>query len=200
LSALSRPHLWIDKSAKTTTLLLHGTGADEHDLIPLGERLTPNNNLLSPRGLVNENGMNRFFERTPSGEFVEASVIRAASEMAEFLDAASDEYGFDAGAVFACGFSNGANTALATLIRHPGSLVAVVAFGSTKPLSEKPANLSSKRVFIANGLQDPYAPEPISEIFEQELRDAGAEVTRFTHPGGHQISAEHVDQISQLLN
>ncbi|MEK9986972.1 MAG: hypothetical protein VW601_00645, partial [Aquiluna sp.] len=115
MSALSRPHLWIVKSAKTTTLLLHGTGADEHDLIPLGERLTPNSNLLSPRGLVNENGMNRFFQRTPSGEFVEASVIQAASEMAEFLDAASDEYGF-----VACGFSNGANTALATLIRHPG--------------------------------------------------------------------------------
>ena len=37
-------------------LLLHGTGADEHDLIPLGEMLAPGAALLSPRGKVLEDG------------------------------------------------------------------------------------------------------------------------------------------------
>lgn len=200
MNHLERPHLWIDKSAPSTTLLLHGTGADEHDLIPLGERLTPNNNLLSPRGLVVENGMNRFFERTPSGQFVEESVIRAAADMADFLEAASSEYGFDPGSVVACGFSNGGNTALATLLCHPESLTAVIAFGSTKPLGQAPSGLAGKRIFIANGIVDPYAPEHLSKLFEEELRLAGADVTRLSHQGGHQISAEHVDKISQLLN
>ena len=197
---ISRPHVWIDKHSESTLLLLHGTGADEHDLLQLGELLAPEFNLLSPRGLVDENGMNRFFERTPNGEFVEESVVQAVSDLEHFLDQAEKEYGFDPKGLSAAGFSNGANTALALLMTSPQRLNAVVAFGSTKPLRcPVSADMSGKRVFIANGEFDPYAPGPITDAFIAELREAGAEVKFLSHPGGHQISSAHIQQINSEL-
>lgn len=197
---ISRPHIWINKDSENTLLLLHGTGADEHDLLQLGEMISPESNLLSPRGLVNENGMNRFFERTPQGEFVQESVIQAVSDLEEFLDQAASEYGFDQKNLVACGFSNGANTALALLMTSPQRVHTVVAFGSTKPLtSSVTKDLSGKKVFIANGEKDPYAPVSVTEAFVDELKAAGAEVELLTHPGGHQIYPAHIQQINRDL-
>ena len=197
---ISRPHVWIDKKSDNTLLLLHGTGADEHDLLQLGELLSPESNLLSPRGLVNENGMNRFFERTPAGEFVQESVIQAVVDLEKFLDEATEEYGFDKDKLSAAGFSNGANTALALLLTSPVRLKAVVAFGSTKPLnSEVTKDLSGKKVFIANGEHDPYAPVAITDGFVAELKASGADVTLLSHPGGHQIFPPHIQQINREL-
>jgi len=48
-----------------TLLVLHGTGGDENDLIPLANELMPGAAVLSPRGKVLEHGMPRFFR--PSG-------------------------------------------------------------------------------------------------------------------------------------
>jgi predicted esterase len=197
---ISRAHVWINKDSENTLLLLHGTGADEHDLLQLGEMISPESNLLSPRGLVNENGMNRFFERTPQGEFVQESVIQAVADLQEFLDQAAAEYGFNQNNLSACGFSNGANTALALLVTSPQRIQTVIAFGSTKPLNASVVNdLSGKQVFIANGEKDPYAPVSVTEAFVEELKAAGAEVELLTHPGGHQIYPAHIQQIHRDL-
>ena len=59
------------KDNAPTLILLHGTGGDETDLIPLGTALNPNYNLLSIRGEVNENGMNRYFKRLAEGVYDE---------------------------------------------------------------------------------------------------------------------------------
>ena len=47
-----------------TLLLLHGTGGDENDLIPVARMIdTAGASILSPRGKVLENGLPRFFRR-----------------------------------------------------------------------------------------------------------------------------------------
>ena len=71
-----------------TLLLLHGTGGDEHDMLPLGG-LMPGANLLSPRGQVLENGMPRFFRRLAEGVFDVEDVKRRAGELADFVTAAA---------------------------------------------------------------------------------------------------------------
>ena len=64
-------HTFVPGRSTRTLLLLHGTGGNENDLIPLGRDLDPDANLLSPRGKVLENGMPRFFRRLAEGIFDE---------------------------------------------------------------------------------------------------------------------------------
>lgn len=195
---LTRPHVFQPGSSSRTLLLLHGTGADEHDLIPLGKALDPDANLLSPRGLWVENGMNRFFERYPDGSFNEASVRQAVAELAEFLAAAADEYGLAVDNVWAVGFSNGANTAAAMLVDYPQALAGAALFGTTRPYREvsDDVDLAGKRIWIANGRFDSYAPVAITAEWVAQLKQFGANVSWLVHEGGHQISREHLQEIS----
>lgn len=195
---LSRPHVF-EKKGSRTLLLLHGTGADEHDLLRLGAALDPQASLLSPRGMVSENGMNRFFERRPDGSFVQESVLQAVDELKDFIHAAKAEYQLE-GEMFAAGFSNGANTAVAVQVLQPELLDGAVMFGSTRPLEKLPAaDLTGKRLWIANGENDPYAPEAVTEEWVEQLRGMGATVKWLSHPGGHQISPAHLQEISREL-
>lgn len=193
---LTRPHVYVP-GGDQTLLLLHGTGADEHDLLRLGTALSPSAGQLSPRGMVSEGGMNRFFERRSDGSFVQESVIQAAKDLHDFVQAAKKEYGFGDNLI-AAGFSNGANTAIALMVLYPQILTGAILFGSTRPLEKLPeADLSGKRIWIANGVQDPYAPEAVTRAWVEQLREFGAEVSWLSHPGGHQISPSHLQQISR---
>ena len=125
-------------STAATLLLLHGTGGDEHDLLPLGAQLAAGAgvNLLSPRGQVSEGGAARFFRRLREGVFDEADIIKRAGELTDFVRAASALYGFDSTRVIAVGYSNGANIAAATMLLHPATLAAAVLLHSQPVLRE----------------------------------------------------------------
>lgn len=203
---VSRPHVWrpsAEPASSRTLLLLHGSGADEHDLLPLGKLLDPTANLLSPRGLVRVDGANRFFLRNDDGTFVEEDIVRNSTELAEFLWAASGEYGFDANNVYAVGFSNGANAAGALLLLQPDAVRGIVAFGTTKSFERTPfkktPNLAGKRVWIANGVQDTYSPPERTDAMVAEFEALGATVSLRMQPGGHTISPQHVREIAAEL-
>src|SRR3954468_3667290 len=135
-------------------LLLHGTGGDENDLLPLGQTIAPGAALLSPRGKVLEHGMPRFFRRLSEGVFDEDDVRRRANELADFVEAAAKHYSI--GAPVAVGYSNGANIAAAMLLLRPDVLAGALLLRAMVPLSEPPhAVLSGKPVLIVSG---PHAP------------------------------------------
>lgn len=203
---VSRPHVWrpaSDPAMARTLLLLHGSGADEYDLLPLGKLLDPTANLLSPRGLVRVDGANRFFLRNDDGTFVEDDIVKNSAELAEFLWAASGEYGFDSNNVYAVGFSNGANAAGALLLLQPDSVQGIIAFGTTKSFEKTPfkkvPNLIGKRVWIANGVQDHYSPAERTAEMIEEFESLGAKVWLRMQPGGHTISPQHVREIAAEL-
>jgi predicted esterase len=197
---LTRPHVFIEGTSDRTILVLHGTGADEHNILPLAKALDPAASVLSPRGMHLEAGMNRYFERYPDGTFNEQSIEQAVVELAEFIEVAAKEYEFDLSNVFATGFSNGANTAAALMVRRPELLVGAALFGSTMPFAEvAPVDLSGKRIWLANGDYDSYAPVSVSERWVEILGAFGANVTWLRHPGGHQISQDHLRVISEEL-
>src|SRR3954470_3816716 len=140
-----------------TLLLLHGTGGDEHDMVPLGG-LAPGAALLSPRGKVVEGGMPRFFRRLAEGVFDVEDVKRRAAELAEFVTAAAAHYHIDPSRVIAMGFSNGANIASATMLIRPGVLKGAILFRAMVPLvpdSRQDTPLAGARVLISNGRIDP---------------------------------------------
>jgi phospholipase/carboxylesterase len=83
---------------------------------------------------------------------------------------------------------------------HPDLLSGAVMFGSTKPLEIVPkVDLAGKRLWIANGQHDPYAPDLVTKAWVEELKSYGAEVSWLSHPGGHQISPAHMQEISREL-
>ena len=197
---LSRPHVFQKGTSSRTILVMHGTGGDEHNILPLAKALDPDASVLSPRGMHLEGGMNRYFERYPDGTFNEQSIEQAVRELAEFVAAAMQEYEIDASNIFATGFSNGANTAAAIMVRHPELLLGAALFGSTIPFAHVDrVDLTGKRIWLANGDQDSYAPVEISQRWVEQLGEFGAEVTWLRHLGGHQISQDHLRLIAQGL-
>lgn len=177
-----------------TLLLLHGTGGDEHDLLPLGAMLAPGARLLSPRGQVLEHGMPRFFRRLAEGVFDEADVIRRAGELRDFVHEAAKTYGFAPERTVAVGFSNGANIAAATLLLHGGVVGGAVLLRAMVPLvPAAPASLAATRVLLSEGRADPIVPAENAERLAAQLRDAGADVTLHWAPAGHQLTQRDVD-------
>ena len=199
---LSRPHVWLPQpGASRTLLLLHGSGADEHDLLSLGRELDARANILSPRGAVSQQGVTRFFEYEPDFTPSWESLLREVGKLAEFLELASARYDFPLESVVTVGFSNGAHAGGALLLLRPDLMRTLVAFGTTQVLTElaQQPDLHGKQVFIANGEQDPYSPEEQTVAMIAQLEGFGAEVTLLMHPGGHQISGEHVRFIASEL-
>ena len=176
-------HEFVPGISDRTLLLLHGTGGNEHDLIPLGRGLDPNAALLSPRGKILENGMPRFFRRLAEGVFDVEDLKQRTNELADFVAAAVRQYRLAADRVVAVGYSNGANIVTSMLLLRPEILRAAILFRTMVPLvPDNLPDLSSVRVWIGAGDQDPIIPASETQRLATLFRRGGADVTiRFAH-------------------
>jgi phospholipase/carboxylesterase len=188
-----------DKHDARPLLLLHGTGGDENDLVPLGRAVAPGVALLSPRGKVLENGMPRFFRRLAEGVFDEEDVRARAHELADFVTAARAHYRL--AAPIALGYSNGANIAAAVMLLRPDALAGGVLLRAMTPLrSPQPHDgLAGKRVLIVSGQRDPIAPPANASRLKTALEQAGATVDHEMMAGGHELSQADVALASRWL-
>ena len=202
-TGLDRPHVFLPAegdAAGPPLLLLHGTGGNEHDLLPLRDHLSPGAAVLSVRGTVLENGMPRFFRRVREGVFDEDDLRRRADELAEFVVTASSAYGISDRSLVAVGFSNGANIASAMLLQRPDVLKGAVLLAAMVPYAEPPsADLSDTLVIISNGDRDPLIKSEMTRQLASQLRERGAEVIELPHPGGHQIDPATLPQIRRMI-
>jgi len=186
-------HEFVPGTSNRTLLLLHGTGGNERDLIPLGRELDPNAALLSPRGKVLENGMPRFFRRLAEGVFDLEDLKYRANELADFIAAAGEHYGFATDQLVAVGYSNGANIAASMLLLRPEILGAAILFRAMVPLvPDRLPELSSVRVWIGAGDQDPIIPASEAQRLVELLRRAGADVTIRFFNAGHGLTNDDV--------
>ncbi len=183
-----------------TLLLLHGTGGDENDLLPVGRMLDERASFLSPRGKVLEHGMPRFFRRLAEGVFDEEDLVNRTHELAEFVEAAVDEYGIDPRRLFAVGFSNGANIAASLLLTYPRLLAGAILLRAMTPFElEMMPELAGKPVYLAAGRSDQMVPAENTERLAELLREAGAEVTLDWQPGGHGIGPAEIQAARDWL-
>lgn len=179
--------------SKPTFLLLHGTGGNENDLIPLAGMIDDEAGILSVRGEVLENGMPRFFRRLAEGVFDIEDLIFRTKQLHEFLDDAAKEHGFDRDNVIAIGYSNGANIAASLLFHYENSLKGAILHHPMVPRRgiELP-KLDGTPVFIGAGTNDPIcSPEESAEL-EQLLTTAGAKVSVHWENHGHSLTSSEV--------
>jgi len=193
-------HEFVPGTSNRTLLLLHGTGGNERDLIPLARELDSRAALLSPRGKVLENGMPRFFRRVAEGAFDLDDLKKRTNELADFVAAAAQRYGFAADKVVAVGYSNGANIAASMLLLRPEILSVAVLFRAMVPLiPDTPPNISSVRVWIGAGTNDPIIPTSESKRLTELLRRAGADVTIRFATAGHGLTNDDVEAAQHWL-
>jgi len=193
-------HQFVPGKSDRTLLLLHGTGGDERDLIPLGHELDSNASLLSPRGKVLENGRPRFFRRLAEGVFDLEDLQKRTHELADFVNSAAKHYQINNKQIIAVGYSNGANIAASMLLLRPGLLSAGLLLRAMVPfVPDKLPNLSSVTVFIGAGTFDPIVPASNTKELAELLRSAGADVTTRFFQSGHELTSDDVDLAREWL-
>ena len=193
-------HEFVPGNSSRTLLLLHGTGGNERDLIPVGRELDPNSALLSPRGKVLENGMPRFFRRLAEGVFDLEDLKYRTNELADFVTAAAQHYGFATDQLVAVGYSNGANIAASMLLLRPEIMHRAILFRAMVPLiPDTLPDLSSVRVWIGAGDQDPIVPASETKRLVELLRHAGADVTIRFAKAGHGLTNDDLEAARHWL-
>jgi len=200
VSALGFTHVWHPGRSPRTLLLLHGTGGDENDLVPIAAMLDPDAAVLSPRGKVLEHGAPRFFKRLAMGVFDLDDLRRRTHELADFVAAAAVEYKFDATQVVAAGFSNGANIAAAMMLLRPESLEKAILFRAMVPLEPDPRpDLTGRGVFLSAGRTDMMIPGENTERLAKLLGECGASVELQWSPGGHSLAPGDINAARNWL-
>lgn len=179
---------------RPTLLLLHGTGGNEFDLLPLAEIVDKEANVLSVRGNILENGMPRFFKRLAEGVFDEEDLVFRTKELNEFLDEAAEKYEFDRNNIVAIGYSNGANIAASLLFHYQSALKGAILHHPMVPRrGVQLPDLTGTSIFIGAGTNDPICPATESEELQSLLEQANAAVTLHWENRGHQLTQAEVD-------
>jgi phospholipase/carboxylesterase len=180
-------------------LLLHGTGGNEEDLIPVAREIYSEAAILSPRGKILEDGIAaRFFRRLAEGVFDLEDLRFRTNELANFVNNASKTYGFDLQHVIALGYSNGANIASSMLLLRPEVLSAAILFRAMVPFVPNTLpDLSNKYIFMSSGLYDPIIPKQEAERLFSLFKNGGAKVSISWQNSGHELVMEDVKKAKE---
>jgi predicted esterase len=181
-----------------TILALHGTGGDEHDLVPLARMIDGDSAILSPRGRVLEDGNPRFFRRRSEGVFDQDDLRQQTVALGEFIGEAAARYHFNRARVVALGYSNGANIAASLLLTEPNALAGAILLRPMVPFEPtSPPSLTGIPILISAGRKDPIVPSANSERLAALLQKSGASVTVVWQETGHALSPSELEQVAE---
>jgi phospholipase/carboxylesterase len=186
------------ETGRTPLLLLHGSGGDEHDLIPLADRIGPGRTVLSPRGQVNDEGLTRFFHRAADGGWDLADLKMRTTELADFVRRASAAYQLSK--PIALGYSNGANIGWSLLLKDPGLLAGAILLRAMAPFDPRPLpDLRGVPVLLIAGTYDELIPVERAGLLAALLGEAGADVTYEVLHSAHGLTEQDLSLASEWL-
>ncbi len=182
----------------TTLVLLHGTGGNEADLMPIARRIAPHATLLGVRGRATEEGTSRWFRRVNATTYDQADLLSEAKTFAAFVKGAVTGYALDAERLAFLGYSNGASFLAAVILFHPDVVHRAILLRGIQPSETlEAADFSGTRVLVLDGRDDPYVRD-VSKL-EGALRTRGAEVESQTLEVGHDLSGADVREAARWL-
>ncbi|MBO9589311.1 VOC family protein [Devosia sp.] len=182
-----------------TIALLHGTGGNETDLMPLAHRAAPNATLLGMRGRSTESGVQRWFRSFGPSIFDQKDIRFESRALEAFFGEIGTAYRPDPEKLVALGYSNGANLLAAALLLHPGFIRRAVLIRPAMVLDEVPqTDLSGTSVLILLGETDAFRMQ--GEKLVEALRSRGAEVAVEVLSAGHGLGDDDAPAIANWLN
>ena len=185
-------------ASRPPLFLLHGTGGDQHDLVPLAERLAPGAAILSPRGKSLEDGLARFFRRSRDGKWDIDDLKGRTAELADFLRRARAAY--QMARPIALGYSNGANIGWSLLLKEPAALAGAILMRAGLQFDPRPLpDLRRVPVLLLTGRHDELIPIEQAGLLAALLGEAGANVTYEVLPSGHELTDEDLKLAAEWL-
>lgn len=186
-----------------TLLLLHGLGADEHDLLGIAAEL-PEYRIVTLRAPFDYFMGYQWYRMGADTGPDRKTLDQAQDYLAQFIreelprrypDMVDD-------GLFLGGFSQGAlMSVLYTLAQGGGNLKGTVALSGYLPESVRvPANLKGYPVFWGHGTEDAVLAFDWGREAADYLSAAGAALTFCSYPIGHGVSREEMDDLRQWLN
>ncbi|MET0438814.1 MAG: VOC family protein [Devosia sp.] len=183
----------------TTIALLHGTGGNETDLMPLAHRAAPNATLLGMRGRSTESGVQRWFRSFGPSIFDQKDIRFESGALEAFFGEVNIAYQPDPEKLIALGYSNGANLLAAAMLLHPGFVRRAVLIRPAMVLDDVPqTDLSGTSVLILLGETDAFQTQ--GEKLAEALRSLGAEVSVEVLNAGHGLGDDDAPAIANWLN
>jgi phospholipase/carboxylesterase len=174
-------------------LLLHGTGGDEHDMVPLAKAILPDAGIISPRGQVIEHGAPRFFRRFAEGVLDVEDWRERSEALADFVASICAENQISPKTLLAVGYSNGANIAQGLLLLRPEVLGGAILLRPMFVTDDIPVkDLDGRSILLLGGTHDPIAPAEDLPQIAQQLEKRGAHVTAKTVQAFHGLVQDDI--------
>ncbi|KFL28275.1 glyoxalase [Devosia sp. 17-2-E-8] len=183
----------------STIVLLHGSGGNEADLMPLAARAAPRATLLGVRGRATEEGTARWFRREGPLNFDQADIRAEAEAFEAFVAGVMEAYEVDPRRTTFMGYSNGANFMLAVMQLRRDVVNRAIALRPVKVLADSEgADLSGTHILIVLGKNDALFRERGDELFA-ELTRLGADTALAEVDHGHELGEDDVETIRRWL-
>ncbi len=196
-------YIYRERSGSTDNLLLllHGTGGNETDLLPLANEVAPEWAVISPRGKVLENGMPRFFKRLAEGVFDMEDLALQSADLVQFISEVRKAHNLDKARIVAFGFSNGANIAASILLTYPDIFSGAILLHPMVPFTPKLLpHLEGIPVFISGSENDRIVPAEESFRLSEMFQNSGAEVEVSIQNGGHGVTISEIEAVKVWVN
>jgi phospholipase/carboxylesterase len=173
-------------------VLLHGTGGNEADLMPLGHQINPRATLLGVRGRSTEEGSVRWFRRRGESSYDQEDIRSEADAFQAFVEGAIAGYGLDAMRMTFMGYSNGANFLSCVMRLHPQVIGSAILLRPTEVMQDAPSpRLDQVRVLMVTGINDTIVGN--AGVLQAALETTGAELEAHAIDAGHLWTGRDVE-------